>query len=197
MLAVAVGRAWRVQPVVVGMVATIVLLRCHPRPIDVPGRAGGVEWVLAPVVPSALAALMPSIVRRAHMPLERTSGRFELVGRLVVAAAAWVACVVPVAVGVGELRLVDVRNAALLTGLALVAVACAPPALAWAPSLALGVVTWLIGVPPPGAAPPEWAVLLASRGSSAAMAVSVAVAISGVVAFAVGSLVDTSDGGLT
>ena len=175
MHAVAAARTWRLQLLLIAAVLTAIVLRCFPRPIEVPGRSGGVEWVLVPVMPAVLASLLPALVRRAFLPLERVSCRFGAIGRLAIVATATGVCGAAVAGGVGGIRLVDVRNCGLAVGIALLSVYLVPTPLGWSPVVLLGVVTWLIGVPSPGESAPSWALLLAPASSKFSLSVCVAV----------------------
>jgi hypothetical protein len=176
---------WRIDWLIIAAVAGALLLRCFPRPIEVPGRNGGVEWVLVPVAPVALASLVPTIVSRTWLPLERISGRFDHRGRVGLVVTMMAICTAAIAAGVGEVRRADVRNCALAISVSLVAVHVVPAALSWAPVLGVGIVTWLVGVPGPGQAPPGWAVLLAPGASQQAMWITVGAAAVAVVLFVV------------
>jgi hypothetical protein len=178
---------WRLQLLVIAAIAGGIVVRCFPRPIDVPGRSGGVEWVVVPVVPAAIASLVPVLVRRVFLPLERISGRFDATGRLAIVAVVLGTCLTPVALGVGALRLVDVRNCGLAVGVALLSIYLVPAALGWAPIILLALVTWLIGVPAPGVAPPAWALLLAPASSRLSLVISGAILTAGTAVFVVGT----------
>lgn len=160
-----------------------IALRCVPRPVSIPGRTGGVEWVLVPVAPAFLCGLVPAIVLRASMPLERVSGRFAASGRTALVVIGVMLTSASVAVGVGHVRLADVRNCAFTVGVALVSSRVTPPALAWAPVVLVGVTNWLLGAPLPGEQPPAWAVLLQSASSTASLWVASAVLALGAAVF--------------
>ena len=104
--------------------------------------------------------------------------------------------VAAVACGVGGVQLVHVRNCGLTVGIALLSVYAVPAALGWAPVVLLGVVTWLIGVPPPGELPPAWALLLAPGSSSTSLAASATILVAATTVFALATP-QSSDAGDT
>jgi hypothetical protein len=176
---------WRIAWLIGVAVAVALLVRCFPRPIEVPGRNGGVEWVLVPVAPVVLASLVPMIVSRTWHSLERISGRFDTRGRAGLVVTVMAVCTTAIAVGVGDVRRADLRNCLLAISISLLAVHVVPAALSWAPVLGFGIVTWLVGVPGPGQAPPRWAVLLAPGDSRSAMSITVGTIVVAVIVFVV------------
>jgi hypothetical protein len=148
---------------------------------------------LVPVAPVVLASLVPMIVSRTWLPLERISGRFDQRGRGALTVTLMALCTAAIAVGVGEVRRADVRNCAVAISISLLAAHVVPAALSWAPVLGLGIVTWLVGVPDPGQPPPVWAMLLAPGCSRSAMSIAVGTTVVAVVVFIVGTPAANTD----
>jgi hypothetical protein len=162
---------------------TIGVLRSFPRPIDVPGRSGGIEWILAPVLPAAIAALVPPLLRRTYQPMERLSGRVATVGRLSLLGLLFVVSFSSIVLGVGAIRFADGRNCALALAVAVLSMHTVPVMLSWTPVVGFGIVTWLLGVPPSGENPPTWAVLLQPGSSVDALVTTIVLSVAAVAVF--------------
>lgn len=174
---------WHLDRFIGGCLICGLLLRAFPDPVDVPGRQGGVEWVLYPVVPLILASLLPQSLVRCRENMELLSGRFGVVGRTFMAVGVAVSLIATTTVVTGVWLWQNVRNAAAAVGLACLCVML-PAAVRWVPPVLLAIVVWLVGVPSPGLEPPEWAMVL-----SASTSVVSAVVCTGVAAVGIGVFV--------
>lgn len=115
--------------------------------------------MLWPLVPTVMAIALPSCLARAYRDPELTAGRSHVRQRgifvVLVLALTAVGCI-------GGIRFdiaVAVRNAALLSGLALSSTVIVRPQIAWMLPLFVPMITWLFGLERGGVVRP-WAFLM-------------------------------------
>lgn len=184
--ALIVARAWRGARLLAAALLVVAVARLWRLPVDVPGRDGVAEvvWPLAPVV---IAAVVPGCATTVAGDLERTAARGprRLAGLAILGLAA-VAVLASFGGGAGDrgMALVLGRNAALLAGIALLAVVAVPPGAAWVPVTLVPMLTWLHGARGVGVAPARWAWLLQPPSARPALLGSVALLVAGAGAFA-------------
>ncbi|MCB1039911.1 MAG: hypothetical protein KDA94_10335 [Acidimicrobiales bacterium] len=178
----AIVRVWRIRGLVGAGLVVAATARWLPTPLDVPGRSGGVEWVLTPILPTIVALAGWACFGVAHSEFERVTAQPVVIRRAAAVTMAISIGVVAVVlgVGIGGAAVVGIRNLFLLVGLAQASISVAPNTAGWAMVVIPSAVCWLVGAPVPGAAPPGWAVLLHPSSSFAATVAAVA-------AFVVGS----------
>jgi hypothetical protein len=186
-LTLAIVRVWRILGLVVAGALVGAVARWLPQPVEVPGRTGGVEWVLTPVLPTLVALAAWASFQAVHHPLERTSARpLRQRQAVVVAMALGIGCAAALAgVGWSATAAVVVRNLVLLVGLAAGASVLLPAGIGWIVVALPSAACWLLGAPPPGLEPPAWAVLLQPAGSVQAWAIAGLVAAAGATAYLV------------
>lgn len=152
------------------------------------GTPFGNEIVPWPLLPCIAPLFITTGLRGAVPTTERVSSRGALVPTalrlvVVVGAIAFAAAAVSERAPVGTVSahgVVAWRNAALLTGVALLA-AVRPGMLSWLPATVIVVVTATVGAPP-GSAPPSWSLLLRSAGDTLPTVVGCVVLVAGLVA---------------
>jgi hypothetical protein len=184
-LTLAIVRVWRVPGLVLAGALVGAVARWLPRPVEVPGRTGGVEWVLTPVLPTLVALAAWASFQAVHHPLERMSARPLHQRQAAILVAALAAGCVAALVGVGwsATAAVMVRNQLLLVGFAAGATVLLPAGVGWIVVALPSAACWLLGAPPPGHEPPAWAVLLQPAGSAPAWVVAGLVAAAGATAY--------------
>ncbi len=179
-LASTILRVWQLERFLGACVLFGIVLRAFPEPVDVPGRQGGVEWVLHPIAPLLLASMLPSSLARCGEYMEVLSGKFGPRGRTIIILGASATLLGATTAMTGVFIWQSARNSALSIGLACVCSIILPATMRWVPLVVLAITVWLLGVPPPGDAPPMWAVVLSPGTSVFAAAVCVTVAAVGI-----------------
>jgi hypothetical protein len=130
--------------------------------VSVPGRGDEAEWVLGPLLPALGALLIPAACVVTFEETERVVPSPVQLRRLMVIAVQGASAVGAAWLGFGfnDDGLAAARNGLFLGGLSLCAAMVLPAVVAWAPVVIVATGTWIIGVPEPGAAVPNWALLL-------------------------------------
>ena len=178
-------RRYHVRRAVIVAALELALWRALATPVHIPGRGPEIEWVLSPLIPSLLAMGTPDALQVAYEDSEVVTRQPVARRRLGVTVVILVLVVAAALLGepAGESRLVAVRNGLLLIGIAFWSALLLPGQIAWSPSLAIPLITWLIGTPDPGQSVPGWALLLRDHRSMLAAGAAALNALSGSVAY--------------
>lgn len=146
-------------------------------PIAIPTR-NGVSSLVWPLLPAVLACSFPPMLASLEDDLHRTSPRDALGMRGVLIIVILVADII---VTLGAYRfspVVELRNAALLSGAALLLCACRLARYAWIPIVIFSIFGWLLGTSDVGVIA-SWALLLQPAESAYSWVISAGVAITG------------------
>lgn len=139
-----VARGLGAAPLVAGVVLAVALARMLPqRPVVVLGRDGVVS-VVWPLAPAVLAAMVPAATAFGSRWLERTTGRTRVGLRLRSIGLSGLASGVMIA-GSPLDPAITARSVAVLLGVAYLAVAVLPSAVAWVPIVLYPMACWLLG----------------------------------------------------
>ncbi|HEY8982518.1 MAG TPA: hypothetical protein VIU15_23380 [Streptomyces sp.] len=172
------ARRWHLPRLVAAAIVCALLWVATPlRLFDVPAR-DGVQGALWPMVPALFAAFVPSVLGVAAEIPERMAPR-PVHLRATVAGVVLLVAFALASSGAGTDAAIAYRNTALLVGLAFVGTWLLPMGAAWAPTVLVPIVMWLVGTRPQGRVE-AWSLLLLP-GSTAYSALIAAVLITAAV----------------